>query len=104
MVDGFPVGKGADVGAGPILGRAARAALDLADAIIGDRDDPLVGFLAVREEFGLGGQWNRRHLSRDRRFGCRQPVVTPMHAERFGDFAGGRPSLSKRSAIRVASP
>jgi hypothetical protein len=62
VVDGFPVGKGADVGAGPILGRAARAALDLADALIGDRDDPLVGFLAVREEFGFGAQWNGRHL------------------------------------------
>jgi hypothetical protein len=73
--------------------------LDLADALIGDRDDPLVGFLAVREEFGFGAQWNGRHLSRDRRFGCRQPIVTPCTQNVLATSPADCPSLSKRSAI-----
>jgi hypothetical protein len=49
------------------------------------------GLALLRSGFGVWGAVERkRHLSRDRRFGCRQPINRhPMHAECLGDFAGG---------------
>jgi hypothetical protein len=72
--------------------------VSLTPIVVADDDRPYLFFLKRVEKWLPGcvglGVWGamerKRHLSRDRRFGCRQPINRhPMHAERLGDFAGG---------------